>query len=101
LLVGLFFLATGSNPCREELPCSANTNYSKVFNSNYEDAQKYIEVHPEISYEFLSKGISPFFAWAIVFPELIRYNSLKDQLELASLYTLGNRLQIFLLVLFK
>jgi hypothetical protein len=88
LLVGIFFLAGATNAPEEDMSFSTKTDYVKVFGDNYNKANSFIKTRADISLSFLKNGISPGFAWAIVFPELIRYNSIKDKLELASLYTL-------------
>jgi hypothetical protein len=88
LLVGIFFLSGTSKTPEEDISFHADTDYSVVFGENFNNAITYTQSHYELSLLFLRNGISPDFAWSIVFPELIRYNSLKDKLELASLYTL-------------
>lgn len=88
LLAGIFFLITASNRNGGELPCATEMSYYQAFGQNYIEAEKYIESNQQMGFTFARYGIEPKFAWAIVFPELIRYNALKDKLELASLYTL-------------
>lgn len=87
-MVGIFFLSGTSKAPEEDISFHSDTNYSLSFGENLNQAIAYSKSNFNISLIFLQNGISPDFAWSIVFPELIRYHSLKDKLEMASLYTL-------------
>ncbi|MBN2484952.1 MAG: hypothetical protein JXB34_03160 [Bacteroidales bacterium] len=88
ILAGIFFLAGASNPPSEDMSSDNIPNYRQIFGDDYDKAISFCRLHPEISLFFMDNGISPDFAWAIVFPELIRYGSVQDKLEMAALYTL-------------
>lgn len=88
LLVGIFFLSGASNPPGEDKSFSAIPDYKTVFGDNYSEALNFVSNRPDLTIFFAQQQIQPDFAWAIVFPELIRYSSLCDKIELASLYTL-------------
>jgi len=76
-----------------------SSDYCAIFGKAYEEAYRFTYQQPEIDKLFRAAAFSPEFMYSLVFPELIRYNALRDGLELASLYTLyvqfGNRYSDF------
>ena len=88
LLVSIFFLAAGNGPYGEDMHSNHNLNYAQIFPGEYLKANDFIQRNIENDIFFLNNQISPHFAWSIVFPELMRYSSFSDKIELSSLYTL-------------
>ncbi len=84
--MGIFLLAAFKNP-EEDLPVQ-KYDYAGIFRTEYENACSFINNNNNNSLIYIKYGISPDFAWAIVFPELMRFNVLKDKIETTSLYTL-------------
>jgi hypothetical protein len=64
------------------------SNYRQLFQEHYNDALQFLENNPWISDSIQAKGIDPKFALSIIFPELIRYSSIRDKMELSGLFTL-------------
>jgi len=62
--------------------------YQKIFQGRYDDALQFLDDNSWISDSLEKNGIDPNFAIAIIFPELIRYSSIKDKMELGGLLTL-------------
>jgi hypothetical protein len=63
-------------------------DYKMIFGSKYNDAVCFISKEKWISDSLAKNGIDPNFALAIVFPELIRFSSLQNYIELQGLFTL-------------
>lgn len=88
LLVGILFLPGATGTSGDEEYFNDETDFSAVFGEDYKNACNFINTRSDISLRFAGVGISPAFAWAIVFPELTRYSAIKDHLELTTLQTL-------------
>jgi len=78
---GLFFVSTNFAQKREE-------NYSEIFAGNYQQAFKLLQTEKGIDSIIRSHGFNSKQVTAIVFPELIRYNSIRDKIETFALETL-------------
>jgi len=63
-------------------------NYSEIFSGDYQRAAKFLQAEKEIDSIIRSHGFNPKEVTAIVFPELIRYNSIQDKIETFALETL-------------
>lgn len=63
-------------------------DYQKIFQGRYDDALLFIDDNSWIFDSLEKNGINPVFAIAIIFPELIRYSTIKDKMELGGLLTL-------------
>ncbi len=88
LLVGILVLPGAKGTWGGEVYFNHETDFSVVFGEDYKNACDFIYTRSDISLRFAGVGISPDFAWAIVFPELTRYSAIKDHLELTTLQTL-------------
>jgi hypothetical protein len=78
---GLLFVSTNLAQRHEE-------NYSEIFSGNYQQAIKFLQTEKAIDSIILSHGLNPKEAVAVIFPELIRYNSIQDKIETFALETL-------------
>lgn len=63
-------------------------NYSVIFGKKYSEACTYLVSNPWIFDTIKSYGVDPVFATAIIFPELIRYSGIRNQIEMSGLFTL-------------
>lgn len=66
---------------------SNEIDYKKEFGNRYTEAAAFLS-QDWINDTLVSQNVNPCFAKSIVFPELIRYSSLKDHLEVHGLVTL-------------
>ena len=86
VITGFLFLALtsyGQSPPAEE-----NSHYRSVFGEKYTEAFEYLAGPSWITETLTASGISPAFATALVFPEVIRYSAIRDRLEMHGLITL-------------
>ncbi len=72
--LGLLFVSTNFAQQQKE-------NYSAVFSSDYQRAIEFLQTEKGIDSIIRSHGLNPKEVTAIVFPELIRYNSIQDKLK--------------------
>jgi hypothetical protein len=85
--IALMVIPGGSSSDKSHVYLASPDNYKIEFGENYTRAE--IAASSNIqAYEFIMEGINPDFAFSIVFPELIRFNSICNKFELASLFTL-------------
>jgi hypothetical protein len=63
-------------------------DYAAIYGERYEDAIRFIKNNPWMADSLRSYGMNPDWVLSIVFPELIRYSSIKDQIETSALFTL-------------
>jgi hypothetical protein len=63
-------------------------NYRQIFGDDYEFAVKTIETNAWWSDSLARHSIDPHFALSVVFPELIRYSSITDYIEVKALEVL-------------
>ena len=63
-------------------------DYARIFGRNYAAALEFAARHAAADDVFRAWEIPPSFAWAIVFPELIRYSALADVIETANVKVL-------------
>ncbi len=82
-LAVLFFFAFTSLSAQEKI-----VDYRKIFGRDYERAVFYLQTEKWIDSLILKNGLQPIEVRAIVFPELIRYNSIQDKIETFALETL-------------
>jgi hypothetical protein len=85
-LSGFLFLALNSNG--QGPPAEENSRYRSVFGEKYTEALVYLSGQSWMSETLNSNGISPAFAKALVFPEVIRYSAIRDRIEMHGLITL-------------
>jgi hypothetical protein len=78
---GLLFVSTNYAQKQKE-------NYSKIFSSDYQRAAKFLSTEKGLDSIIQSHGLNTKEITAIVFPELIRYNSIQDKIETFALETL-------------
>jgi hypothetical protein len=78
---GLLFVSVDFAQTQEE-------NYSKVFSNNYQRAILFLKQKKLIDSVIRSHGLDPKTIISLVFPELIRYNSIQDKIETFALETL-------------
>lgn len=67
---------------------SQQLNYKEVFGNHYQLAEDFITSNTWIADTLKSNGIDPCTGLAIIFPELIRYSSIRDKFETAALKSL-------------
>jgi hypothetical protein len=67
---------------------SPDPDYRKIFGNDYNYAIKTIEKHSIWSDTLSEDGLDPDFAISIIFPELIRYSSIIDYIEVKGLEVL-------------
>lgn len=65
-----------------------SANYKEIFGDDYSYALKTIERNSKWSDTLSKDGLDPGFALAIIFPELIRYSSIADYIEVKGLEVL-------------
>ncbi len=63
-------------------------SFQEIFATEWADAENYVSENKFMGDSMQKYGISPILGWSIVFPELLRYNSLKNYLEVTALQTL-------------
>jgi len=63
-------------------------NYHQLFSTEFSQATKYLSANKWIKDSLESRGIDPLIALSIVFPELLRYHKLQNQIEVTALKTL-------------
>ena len=63
-------------------------NYAEIFSDNYQQAMRFLQAEKTIDSVIISRGLNPKEAVAVIFPELIRYNSIQDKIEIFALETL-------------
>ena len=63
-------------------------DYARIFGRDYASALEFAAHHPSADDVFRAWDVPPAFAWAIVFPELIRFSALADIIESANLKVL-------------
>jgi len=85
LLIKVFFvlpfISTGfAQPPRE--------NYSEIYSTDYQRAVQFLVKENRLDSIILYHGLNPREVTAIAFPELIRYNSIQDQIETFALESL-------------
>jgi hypothetical protein len=78
---GLLFVSTNYAQKQKE-------NYSEIFSSDYQRAAKFLSTEKALDSIIQSHGLNTKEVTAIVFPELIRYNSIQDKIETFALETL-------------
>ncbi|HEV8515937.1 MAG TPA: hypothetical protein VGQ59_21800 [Cyclobacteriaceae bacterium] len=78
---GLLFVSTNFAQKQKE-------NYSEIFSSDYQRAVKFLQTGKGVDSIIQSHGFIPREVTAIIFPELIRYNSIQDKIETFALETL-------------
>jgi hypothetical protein len=67
----------------------AQEDYPRLFSSNYDNAIEFLAGEEKWMNEIiLSYGLKPAEVKAVVFPELIRYNSIRDKIEIFALESL-------------
>jgi hypothetical protein len=66
----------------------SETNYSAIFSRDYQKALQFIDHNKSYTAVIQSHGLNPKELFAVVFPELIRYNSFQDKIETYTLETL-------------
>jgi hypothetical protein len=86
LLLSAGFIA--ASPGTHQALSAAPPDYAKIFGRAYKAALEFAGRHPEADEIFRAWDIPPSFAWAIVFPELIRYTALADVIETGNLKVL-------------
>jgi hypothetical protein len=69
-------------------PSGPSIDYRNVFAADYTSATRFIQEHPWIADTLQTNGIKPAEAISVVFPELIRYTSLEDEMEIGALQVL-------------
>jgi hypothetical protein len=86
LIAGFLFLVL---TCRgQDTPEEESSLYRSAFGDKYTEALAYLSGQSWIPETLHARGISPTFAEAIVFPEVIRYSAIRDMVEMHGLITL-------------
>jgi len=63
-------------------------DYEKIFGRSYRQALDFVRKNRRADSEFRARSLDPAFAWAVVFPELIRWSALSDVIETSNLRVL-------------
>jgi hypothetical protein len=79
IFISLFFIIKGY---------SQQLNYKEIFGNHYQIAEDFITSNRWMADTLKSNGIDPCTGLAIIFPELIRYSSIRDKIETAALKSL-------------
>lgn len=82
----LVFSAPGEALAQKEAP--SGSDYPAIFGKSYQAALDYISRNSAATRAFESYGVEPGAAWAIVFPELIRWSALADLIQTSNLQSL-------------
>lgn len=85
---GLLVLLAGLAPARPAQQTGEAQDYAKIFGRNYRQALDFIQRNRPFDETFRACDIDPGFAWAIVFPEMIRWSALSDVIETSNLRAL-------------
>jgi hypothetical protein len=85
---GLLVLFAGLAPARPARQTGEARDYAKIFGRNYRQALDFIQRNRRIDETFRICDIDPAFAWAVVFPEMIRWSALSDVIETSNLRAL-------------
>jgi hypothetical protein len=88
LILLILFLYTGSRSAKNETNSITDPVFKNIFGGHYEQAIEFIASNTHIENIFNDADLPPRFMYSIVFPELIRFNAIQNQLETASLFTL-------------
>ncbi len=83
LLISIVLQLSISNAQTKE-----NLDYSTIFYDSYLNATNYLITNKWMLDTLQKRGVEPFIAISVVFPELLRYNKLKDLIEVSALKTL-------------
>jgi len=67
---------------------SSEADYPAVFGKSYRAALEYVSRNDSATRAFVSFGVEACAAWAIVFPELIRWSALADLIQTSNLQSL-------------
>ncbi|MCA6428753.1 MAG: hypothetical protein IM613_04900, partial [Cytophagales bacterium] len=70
------------------LPSHAQEDYKKIFGRDYEQAAAFLAKEKWISEHIKNFGLPVDEVLAVVFPELIRFNSIQDKIEVLALESL-------------
>jgi len=84
----LFLLLAALGTAGAFLRGGASQDYEEIFGRNYRNALDFIRSHRRVDETFRARSVDPAFAWAIVFPELIRWSALSDVIETSNLRAL-------------
>lgn len=82
----LLLSAPGAAPAQSEAP--PDRDYPAIFGKSYQAAIEFVSRNAAATRAFESFGIEPGAAWAIVFPELIRWSALADLIQTSNLQSL-------------
>ncbi|MBI1768618.1 MAG: hypothetical protein HYR67_09615 [Bacteroidetes bacterium] len=66
----------------------AQENYKEIFSTDYDKAIRFLEDEKWMDEMILSCGLKPKEVKAVIFPELIRYNTIQDKIETFALESL-------------
>jgi len=66
----------------------APTNFRQIFAADYEAATRFLQEHAWMADTLRGYGVNPEEALSVIFPELLRYNELEDDLEVGALRVL-------------
>ena len=80
--------AAGAAPFPSVPARAAQADYVRIFGRHYASALEFAARHAAADDVFRAWDIPAAFAWAVVFPELIRYSALADAIETADLEVL-------------
>jgi hypothetical protein len=72
----------------QKLSLSGKSYYRQIFQEHYDDALQFISNNRWMADSLKVNSVDPNFALAIIFPELIRYSSIQDKMEMSGLLTL-------------
>lgn len=88
VLVASVLLVSGAGAAAAQTVSSAAADYAAIFGKSYQAAIEFVSRNAAATRAFESFGIEPGAAWAIVFPELIRWSALADLIQTSNLQSL-------------
>lgn len=66
----------------------SRNDYRDIFGEKYEEASSFFRSNPWITETIQQNRLDPCFVKAVIFPELIRYSTIRDKMEIRGLLTL-------------
>jgi hypothetical protein len=88
VLAASVLLAYSAGAASAQTDASPDRDYPKIFGKSYQSALEFIARNAPATRAFESAGIEAGAAWAIVFPELIRWSALADLIQTSNLQSL-------------
>jgi hypothetical protein len=88
VLVASVLLVSGAGTASPQTEPSRDRDYPRIFGGSYQDGREFVARNAAATRVFESFGIPAGEAWAIVFPELLRWSALADLIQTSNLQSL-------------